>query len=408
VSNIDRASIFRAFNNRNYSLFYFGQLVARIGIWMQRTAVIWVLYSTTQSTMMVGLATFAEQFPSFIFSPLGGIVADRFDRYQVLVVTQIVAATQAVSLTAFYFGHYQQVWLILSLSVLLGIANAFDVPARQAMVNDLVEDTSDLSNAIAMNASSNNLARLIGPALSGIVLANFGAGICFAATAIGFMFVLASVFMIKVRKNITPRKPDTLVKDLKDGFLYAKNNREIAYTLMLLASVCALIVSYNTLIPTYAQDIFKGDASVFGYINACVGVGAITGTFYMASLKSGANLKKILFGSLLILGVTLMLFAYTTHLLFGLVLSAVCGFGTMLIVPVCNTIVQTVSVPEMRGRVISLFAMAAFGTLPLGSLLVGWVSKFIGPENTIFIQGIFAILLAALFSRFLLKKSKNR
>lgn len=374
---------------------------------MQRTAVIWVLYALTQSPFMVGLATFAEQFPSFVLSPFGGIVADRFDRYQILVVTQVTSAVQAILLTFFYFNGYQQTWLILGLSVLLGIANAFDVPARQAMVNDLVKNPGDLSNAIAMNSSSNNLARLIGPALSGVVLAKYGAGVCFSATAFGFVMVSVSVFMIKVAKNVVPESSNAVMKDLKDGFSYARNHPEIGPTLALLALICFFIISYNTLIPVYAQEIFKGDASTFGYMNACVGVGAISGTMYLAALNADVSLKKVLFSSALILGIGLVLFAYIKNLMLGLFLSAVCGFGTMLIVPVCNTIVQSVSIPEMRGRVISLFAMAAFGTLPLGSLLIGWISKFTGPENTIFIQGVLAIFFALLFSRFLLNKSET-
>lgn len=404
--NINIQNTFRVFESRNYNLFFFGQLISRIGMWMQRTAVIWVIYSMTHSAFMIGVATFAEQFPSFLFSPLGGIVADRYDRYKVLMWTQVISAMQAVTLTFLYFNNDRQVWIILLLSTLLGIANAFDVPARQPMVNDIIKDPQDLPNAIAMNSSLNNLARLIGPALSGFVLATYGAGICFASNAVSFIAVIASLTLMQVPRHV-PHKNKKISADLTDGLKYVRQTPEIGATLLLLALICFLVITYNTLLPVFAREIFKGDAKTYGYLNAVIGTGSVVSTFYLASKKNGSDLKRLLFSNILLLGAGLILFSQTNYFPVALLWAAICGFSTMLIVPICNTIIQMTAIPEMRGRVIGFFAMAFFGMLPLGSMLIGWVSKHLGTQNSLLAQGILSFLIAIAFSRFLLKKQTS-
>lgn len=399
------SNTFRAFESRNYTLFFYGQLISRVGMWMQRTAVIWVIYSMTHSAFMIGVATFAEQFPSFLFSPLGGIVADRYDRYKVLMWTQAISAIQAVALTILFFSNYHQVWLILLLSTLLGVANAFDVPARQPMVNDIVKNPADLPNAIAINSALNNLARLIGPALSGIILAAYGAGICFAANAVSFIAVIISLMLMKLPKHL-PVIKKKISTDLSDGLNYIKQTGEIGITLVLLALICFLVITYNTLLPVFAKEIFKGDAATYGYLNAVIGIGAVVSTLYLASKRNGANLKRLLFISIILLGAGLILFSQTNYFPLALLWATVCGFSTMLIVPICNTIIQMTSAPEMRGRVIGFFAMAFFGMLPLGSMLIGWLSKWLGAQNSLLMQGIIAIVIGLSFSGFLLR-NKN-
>lgn len=394
----------RAFKSKNYQLFFWGQLISRIGMWMQRTAVIWLIYSITQSVFMVGVATFAEQFPSFILSPLGGVVADRFDKFKVLMITQFISAIQAIALTVFYFLNYHQVWLILGLSAVLGIANAFDVPARQPMVNYLVKSPDDLPNAIAINSASNNLARLLGPAIAGWLIAKYGASFCFAANALSFIAVIFALNLMQLPKQVV-NKSKKIKGDLQAGVNYIRSIPEIGYTLLLAFLVCFLVVGYNTLLPAYAKEIFNGDASTFGTISACIGVGAFISTVYIASLPHNANLKRVLWVNLLILGLALIFFSYMPCYPLALVLLFFCGFGTMSIIPICNTIIQVTSIPEMRGRVISFFAMAAFGALPLGSLIIGWLSEIVGVKNCILLQGIIEVFIAIVFYNFLFKSS---
>ncbi len=399
--HLEPKNIFRAFKSRNYTLFFTGQLFSRTGMWMQRTAVIWVIYTMTHSALMVGVTTFAEQFPSFLFSPMGGIAADRHNRYKVLMITQIASALQATALAALYFFNMHQVWMILSLSVLLGIINAYDVPARQPMVNDIINDKKDLPNAIAMNSTMNNLARLIGPAMAGFILAKYGAGNCFALNAVSFIAVIVSLVMMKLPKYEPSATKKKMLADFSDGFTYVRRTPEIGLTLLLLTFVCLLVASYNTLLPVYAKEIFNGDAATFGYINAFIGAGALINAVYLAALNPRTKLKRVLFINMVLLGIGLILFSHMTYFPAAMLLAMICGFGTMSVIPICNTIIQVASAPEMRGRAISFFAMAAFGMLPTGSLLVGWVSQWLGAENSILVQGIISIVLALAFFNFL-------
>lgn len=370
-------------------------------MWTQRTAVVWVVYTMTHSTLMIGLTYFAEQFPSFLLSIPGGIVADRYNRYKVLMATQVASAIQAIALTILVFMEHMVVWQILALSVFLGMVNAFDVPARQPLVHDIIDDPADLPNAIALNSTLNNLSRLIGPALAGIMLAKFGADICFLLNALSFAAVIFCLMLMK----LPPHKPLAVKKkvmtDLVEGFNYIRKTREIRRVILLLTCVCLLVLPYNTLLPVYARVIFQGDSITFGYLNSAIGLGAVTGAFTLASLKPGTNFKKLLLADTALLGVSLVLFSYTTSLPLSLLIAVVCGFGTMAFVPVCNTLLQLESEAHMRGRVISYFAMAAFGMLPLGSMITGAISKWIDPPAVIFGQGILALLIGAIAYRFL-------
>lgn len=398
---MDLKNTFRVFKSRNYSLFFYGQLISRIGMWMQRTAVIWVVYTLTHSVFLVGLTTFAEQFPSFLFSPAGGIAADRYDRYKVLMATQIVSAIQAIALTLVYHYSANPFWGLLPLSVLLGIANAYDVPSRQAMINDIVPNKDDLPSAIAMNSSLNNLSRLVGPALSGVVLARYGATVCFMANAVSFLAVIICLTMMKFPARQLIQRHKNAWADFREGLAYTRSQTEIGRILLLMGVICLFVATYNTLQPFYARDVFKGNAGTFGFINAATGLGALVSTLFLASQKNSRRLKNVLFVNLLILGIGLVMMSHTRILPLYLVLSFACGFGTMSVIPICNTIIQTESSAQMRGRVVGFFAMSAFGTLPLGSLVVGWVAKIIHPQMCMLIQGVICLLIALFFYRFL-------
>ena len=394
---------FKAFRGRNYRLYFSGQSISLIGTWMQRTAVYWLIYIQTHSAFMLGLAVFAAQFPSFLFSPLGGVVSDRYNRYRVLLFTQAAAMIQAILLVVLVMFTPYTVWEIFALSVMLGIINAFDVPARQSMVHEIIDHKEDLPNAIALNSSMVNLAWLIGPAISGIVLEKFGAGICFLINALSFLAVIASLLLMRFPEFIPQPHTKKVMGEFKEGWEYLKRTPSVRFVILLLACVSLFVLPYNTLLPVYAKIIFKGDASTFGYLNSFIGLGAVGGTFFLASLKTGVDLKKILFINLLIFGGALILFSHTTNFPIALFFSLLAGFGMMSQTTISNTIIQTSVSAEMRGRVISYFAMAFFGMQPLGGLLVGTVSQYIGAPNTILAQGIAAIVIAVLFLPFLRK-----
>ncbi|HTA28106.1 MAG TPA: MFS transporter [Bacteroidia bacterium] len=392
---------FRAFGSRNYRLFFMGQSVSLIGTWMQKTAIPWVIYVETGSSFMLGLTVFATQFPSFLFSIFGGVVSDRYNRYKVLLTTQVLSLIQALILSILILIKHYEIWEILAISILLGIINAFDVPARQALVYDMVDDKNDLPNAIALNSSMVNLAKILGPPIAGVVLAELGAGICFMLNAVSFLAVIISLLFMRFSKPIPSDKSKKPLRELKEGFTYLKNTPSIGFVILFLGLISFFVLPYNTLLPVYAKVIFKGNASTLGYLTGFIGLGAIIGTIFLASLKPGADLKKILLATTLIFGIGLILFSHIMNIYWACIFAVITGFGMMAQVTVSNTIIQTTVSPEMRGRVISYFAMAFFGMLPLGALVIGWLSNRIGAPNTILAEGIAALLIFSVFVFFM-------
>ena len=394
---------FNAFRSRNYRLYFSGQSVSLMGTWMQRTAVYWIIYIQTHSAFMLGAAVFAIQFPSFLFSLLGGTVADRYNKYRVLLLTQIASMVQAVILTFVVLCTPYTVAEILALSILLGIINAFDVPARQSMVHDIVNKKEDLGNAIALNSSMNNMARLIGPAISGIVLETFGAGICFMINAMSFVAVIATLFMMRLPVYIPQTHTKKVIEGLKEGLDYLKSTPSIGMIIILMALSSLLVMPYITLFPVIAKLTLNGNAATYGFLNSFTGIGAIGGAMFLASLNTHVNLKKVLVIVTMILGIGLILFSFTDSLVLALLFAAIAGFGMMSQNTLINTLLQTTSSLEMRGRVISYYAMAAYGMNPIGALFIGSVSNYAGTPVTILSQGIAAVLIALLFFPYLWK-----
>ncbi len=399
-----KISTFSAFKSRNYRLYFTGQSVSLIGTWMQKTAVSWVIYSLTHSKFMLGVTLFATMFPSFLFSFIGGVVADRYSRYKLLLLTQIVSMVQALLLTALIFFKHYSVWEIIALSVLLGIINAFDVPARQSLVYEMVDDKKDLPNALALNSSMVNLSRLIGPAMAGLVIEKFGEDVCFGLNALSFLAVIVSLLLMKLPEYVPKPHTKNILGELREGLGYIKRTPEISFVLGMLALISLLVLPFTTLIPVYAKDIFHGTASTFGIIDSAIGLGAFSGAIFLASLKPGGNLRKILAVNTFIFGAGLVLFSHITYYPLALVFATIGAFGMMSQITISNTLIQTTVAPAMRGRVISFYAMAFFGMQPLGGLVIGSLSQHIGVENTVMGEGIIALLIGVLHLRFLQRK----
>ena len=394
---------FRAFKSRNYRLFFSGQSISLVGTWMQKTAVSWVVYSLTHSTLMLGVSLFASQFPSFLLTLIGGVVSDRYNRYKVLLITQVASMVQAILLALLILTKHYNVWEVLGLSVMLGTINAFDVPARQSLVYEMVEDKSDLPNALALNSSMVNLSRLIGPGLAGIILEKFGDDVCFFLNAFSFVAVICSLLMMRLPKYVPKKITKNVFEELKDGYNYIKRTPSISFIIIMLGLISLFVLPYSTLIPYYARDVFKGTASTFGIIDSCIGLGALCGAIFLASLKPGSNLKKVLAINTLIFGTGLVLFSHEGNYPLALVFATVSGFGMMSQITISNTIIQTTVDMNMRGRVISFYAMAFFGMQPIGGLLIGAISKWAGTMNTLLGEGIMALLIGLLHLRFLRK-----
>jgi MFS family permease len=401
-------STFNAFKSRNYRLYFTGQSISLIGTWMQKTAVSWVIYTLTHSKFMLGVTLFATMFPSFLLSFIGGVVSDRYNRYKVLLLTQVVSMIQAILLTILIFFKHYSVWEIIVLSVLLGIVNAFDVPARQSLVYDMVDDKKNLPNALALNSSMVNLSRLIGPGVAGLVIEKFGDDVCFGLNALSFVAVIISLLLMRLPVFVAKPHSKNILGDLREGLIYIRKTPQISFVIGMLALISLFVLPFSTLIPVYAKDIFHGTASTFGVIDSVIGLGAFTGAIFLASLKPGSNLQKILAINTFVFGSGLVLFSHTAFYPLALLFAMIAAFGMMSQITITNTLIQTAVDPAMRGRVISIYAMAFFGMQPLGGLLIGFISQHVGVENTVMAEGMIALIIGGLHVRFLQKRKSKR
>jgi len=405
MKKVNEINLFRAFRSRNFIYYFIGRAVSQFGTWMQRTAVIWVVYTITHSPFWIGVTIFAEQFPSFLFSFWGGVAADRYDRFKVIQITQATSIAQAVLLAVLVLTGHTAIWAILALSVILGIINAFDIPARQSLFNEIIADPADLSNALSLSTATASLSQLLGPALAGIILASFGAATCFFINAASFAGVMISLFLMD-RPSYHPKETKKKVtRDFIDGFSYIWKTPSIGLIILMLAIISLLVLPYNTVLPVFAKVIFKGDAKTFGYITSFISVGAVVGTIFLASRKPGTHMRRILFYSTIVMSIGMILFSQLKSFPLAMLFAALTGFGSIAQFTVCNIVVQSESAPEMRGRAIGILLMAIFGMMPLGSVIVGAVSERIGAPDTVLAEGVLAIVIALAFIKYLTNKT---
>ncbi|MCB8994689.1 MAG: MFS transporter [Bacteroidales bacterium] len=391
--------IYRSLKYRNYRLFFSGQSISLIGTWMQRIAMPWLVYSLTDSVFLLGLVGFAAQVPTFLLSPFAGVFVDRWNRYYILVTTQVLAMLQAFVLTFLFFSKTIEVWHIIALSIFLGIVNAFDTPARQALVIDMIEKKEDLGNAIALNSSMVNGARLFGPAIAGLLISFTGEGMCFLVNGISYIFVIAFLLMMKVAPRKKPVQNLKVFHQLKEGFRYTFGFPPIRSIILLLALVSLMGMPYTVLMPYFAKTVLHGGPHTFGFLMGATGIGALSGAIYMASRKTIIGLGKFipLFSGLF--GLSLIAFALSHFFLLSMAFLIIVGLGMIMQMTSSNTIIQTIVEDDKRGRVMSFYAMAFIGTAPFGSLLAGALASLIGAPNTLIIGGVSCIIGAIVFAR---------
>lgn len=395
-------NLLRALRSRNYRLFIAGQSVSLVGTWMQQVAMSWLIYRLTGSAILLGVVGFASQIPTLFISPVAGVLADRWDRRRLLVITQTLAMFQAAFLALVVLTGIVQVWQIILLSLILGVVNAFDIPTRQSFVVEMVEHREDLGNAIALNSSMVNGARLIGPAIAGFLVASVGEGICFVLNAISYLAVIMALAAMRLRPA-PPRQHARrhILHELYEGFRYAYEFGPIRSILLLLALVSFMGMPYSVLAPVFAKDILHGDAHTFGFLMTAAGSGALAGTLYLASRRSVLGLGRLIVMATILFSVGIATFAVSTHLILSLAALTLAGFGAMTLVSSCNTILQTILDEDKRGRVMSFFAMSFIGVAPFGSLGAGSMAGIIGPRDTLLLGGIGCLVGAAVFARHL-------
>ncbi len=387
----------RALKFRNYRLFFGGQSLSLIGTWMTRIAMSWLVYRLTGSAFLLGLAGFASQIPTFVLGPFAGVWVDRLDRHRVLVVTQVLSMLQSFALAALALPHRITVAEILWLSVFQGVVNAFDMPARQAFLHQMVERREDLPNAIALNSSMVNGSRLIGPSLAGLVIAAFGEGWCFLIDGVSYMAVIASLLLMEVRVPQVRRVAESVGTELREGWRYVTSFPPVRNILLLLALVSFVGMPYTVLMPVFATRVLGGGAHTLGFLMGASGLGALASAAWLASRKSVRGLLRVIPTVAAIFGAGIIAFGFSRWLPLSLVLLLFTGFGMMQQMAASNTILQTVTDEDKRGRVMSYYAMAFQGTMPFGSLLAGWAADRIGAPATLAIGGVLCLAGAAWF-----------
>jgi MFS family permease len=399
-------SVLRSFRHRNFRLFFSGQSISMIGTWMQRIAVGWLVYRLTNSAFLLGIVGFSSQIPTFLLAPFAGVLADRHNRHRILILTQTLAMVQALILSLLVLFHLIQIWHVIVLSIVLGIINAFDMPTRQSFMMEMVEEKKDLSNAIALNSTMVNAARLLGPSAAGLLIAAVGEGMCFLINAISFLAVILSLLLMKIqRKNIEQRQ-SKVWQELKEGFLYTTGFAPIRDVLLIFALVNLVAMPYVVLMPIFAEDVLHGGPSMFGYLMGGVGLGAVTGAVYLASRKNVRGLIQRIPIAVTLFGSALMVFSFSRIVFLSLGLMVLTGIGQMVLMAGSNTLLQTMADDDKRGRVMSFFTMAFMGATPVGSLIAGSLASKISAPWTLFTGGLCCVAGAFVFARRLPKLKK--
>ena len=388
----------RALRHRNLRLFFAGQGVSLVGSWMQHVAISWLVYELTGSALILGLIGFANQFPTFIVAPFAGAFGDRWSRYRMVVVAQMAAMAQAIVLAVLVLSGDVQVWHLVALSAVAGLISGVDIPVRQALLVRLVKGQEDLPNAIALNSSMFNSARLVGPAIAGVLIGWVGEGPIFVINAVSYLFVLGALAAIR----LTEEQGETagpVLQNIAEGFVYAFRFEPIRDLLTLLTLVSLVGVPYVVLLPVFARDILGGGASTLGLLTSCAGFGAVVGALALASRNTVVGLGRLIVRAATLFGISLIAFAFSEVLWLSCVLLVASGFAVMVVTASINTMLQTLVDEGMRGRVMSLYTMAFIGMSPMGSLAGGAIAARIGAPLAVALGGLGCLALALWFKR---------
>ena len=397
------AHTFRALRSRNYRLFFAGQGLSLIGTWMQQIAMSWLVYRLTNSLVLLGVVGFCSQIPAFVLGPFAGVISDRLPKRGILLCTQTLALVQAFTLTVLVYTDSITVPHIIGLSLFMGLITAFDAPARQSFVIELVEKREDLGNAIALNSAIFNGARLIGPAVAGLIIAAAGEGICFLLNTLSYSAVIIALLLMRVQPQKAARSGRRIFREMKEGIGYAFGFPPIRAILLLMAAVNLFGVPYSTLGPAFARDVLHGGAHTLGFLHAAAGTGALCAALFMASRRTVRGLVRGIPLVTVAFGIGLMLYSQSHVLALSLLALFFSGFMVMFYMAASNTVLQTIVEDHLRGRVMSFYAMAFFGMAPFGSLLAGSVAERIGAPATVFWCGVCASLGGLLFASQLTK-----
>ena len=397
-SERDFSHAWRALRHRNFRLFFGGQSISLIGTWMTRVATSWLVYRLTKSPLMLGTVGFAGQIPTFLLAPLAGVIVDRIDRRSVLVWTQAISMLQSLALAILTLTHHINIAEVLALSVVQGVVNAFDMPGRQSFMIEMVEDRADLSNAIAINSSMVHLARLVGPAIAGLLIAATNEGWCFALDGASYIAVIFSLLMMRVRSAAPAKTSASMLDQLREGWSYVATFSPVRTILLLVALLGLMGWPYMVLMPVFAVQVLHGGPHTLGFLMGAVGVGSLFSALLLVVRRSVRGLTGVIPVAAGVLGTGLILFGLSHALWLSMLTMLLTGFGMMRGLTASNTIIQTLVDEKMRGRVMSFYTMAFVGTAPLGSLLAGGLAHSIGAPRTVIFSGAMCLVGALWFS----------
>jgi MFS family permease len=398
---------FRALKVYNFRLFFMGQFISLIGTWIQQLASSWLMYRLTASSMWLGLLAFSAQLPIFLFTPITGVVADRYNRHHILMITQILLCVQSLVLGLLVvLGYITPVWLLV-LNIMQGCFNAFDMPVRQSFVFDMVAEKELLSNAIALNSVVFNSTRLLGPPLAGLLVAQFGEGICFLINTATFSGIIVALLFMKNVRYSALSKAGNFKENIHEGFIYVKNHYPIRTVLMLLALISLLGMPYMVLMPVVAVEILHGDSHTLGFLLGTAGLGALIGALFIASRSHATRFENTIAAGSLLLGCGLTLFSFSRNLYLSLVLMFIIGISLIVQMASSNTFIQSMVEDAMRGRVMSLYTMSFMGMATIGNLFAGILAHRIGVPLTLLVSGVGCTVVALLFYKNLHKLKKN-
>lgn len=387
----------RALRHRNFRLFFGGQSISLIGTWMTRIATAWLVYRLTHSALLLGTVSFVGQLPVFLLAPVAGVWIDRLNRHTVLLWTQALAMVQSLLLAALTLTHRIHLTDLMVLAVFQGVINAFDMPARQSFMVQMVESRDDLQNAIAINSSMANLARLVGPSLAGLIIALSSEGYCFLIDGLSYIAVIASLLLMQI--VVAARVPDkaTMVEQLREGWSYVSSFVPIRCILLLFAILSLVGWPFVVLMPIFAVKVLGGGPNTLGLLMGAVGVGALVSALVLVVRRSPRGLTRMIPLAAVLFGLGLLAFGSSQTMWLSMLLMLVTGYGMMQGLTASNTVIQTLVEEKMRGRVMSYYAVAFVGMAPFGSLLAGWMAHQIGAARTVQIDGLVCMLAAGWF-----------
>lgn len=390
---------FRALKNKNFRLFFFGQIISLLGTWIQNIALGWLVYRLTDSAVWLGVIGFMGQIPALFITPFAGVYADRIDRRKVLIVSQIVPMILAFIMAALVLSNNVQVWQIVIIAGLNGVVIAVDNPFRHAFLIDMIGDKELLQNSIALNSTLYNSARFIGPMVGGFLIAIVGEGICFVINGISFLSVVFALLAMKVTVSNFKKNHASIVNDLVEGTKYAFSHKPIRFLLTLVITTGFFGLPFQVFLPVFAKDILGGDSQLLGFLTGALGAGALTGAIYLASRKGIRTLPSLIVGTAILFALGLFTLSLSTSISLSLILLFFTGFGMIVQYASTNTVIQSVVDNEKRGRIMSLYSMSFLGVTPVGSLLLGAISGSIGVQITLLGSSLVCLVAAGLYYR---------